>query len=334
MKYKRLLAIGLAMVMVFAFTACKSGGDKGSADNRNAKLSDKLEFEGEWKEAGPIKLGMPDGWSEFDVSSTDVTANIDIKSKETYDDDTVRVEASYSLQYNLGSDDWTLEDWLKSEIPDSTEMKSDIERVDVAGLTFAKAEYAYDETDVRTTYLYVSGQNDKKEAITLTLELLGSYQDSELVPKIVNSFRFDFPKEFESLKNEVVDREPLATGGTVETDKFKVEVPDDWSVRESDDRSAEFASQTIESATISIDTYDSSIFGDAAKNAESIAGNFRNEYPVETKDIGNLHLIGITLDSQFYMCVDSNDGSYYAKISGMFCTLEQATPFIEKITLK
>lgn len=332
MKYKRLLAIGLAMVMVFAFTACKSGGDKGSADN--GKLSDKLEFEGEWKEAGPIKIGMPSGWVESDVSSTDETAVIDIMSEDVYDEDTVRIVVDYSNQYVSGSSDGTLEDWLKLDIPNSTEMKSDIERVDIAGLTFAKAEYAYSDTDVRTKYLYVSGKNDEQKEVKVEVELLGPYQDSEVVPKVVDSLRVDFPKEFESLKNEVVDREPAAGGGNVETDTFKVEVPDDWSVRESDDRSAEFASQTIESATVSIDIYDSSIFGTAAENAESTAKNFQNEYPVETKDIGNLHLTGITSDSQFYMFIDSADGSYYAKISGMFCTLEQATPLIEKITFK
>ena len=334
MKYKRLLAIGLSIVMVFAFTACNNGDKKGTDDKgKDKKVSEKLEFEGEWKEEGPIKMGMPAGWVEFDVSSTDKTATIDIESDKNSNDDTLRVEAFYSAQYILGSSNRTLEDFVKSEISPA-EINSEIERVELAGLTFAKVEYSYNPDDVRTMYLYISGENDNYEAIKISINLLGPYQKSDLVPKIVNSLRVDFPKEFESLKNEIVDRKPLATGGTVETEKFKVEVPDDWAVSNSDDKSAEFITQNIQDATLNIKVYDSSIFGTAAENAESTAKNFQNEYPVETKDIGNLHLTGITSDSQFYMFIDSNDGSYYAKISGMFCTLEQATPLIEKITFK
>ena len=336
MRYKKLLVVVLSIAMVFAFAACGSN-DKGSADNGDKKnVSDKLEFKGKWVKAGPLKMGFPKGWymGKNDIFSSKDRSSIDMRDSESYTDDSKRIAAEYT-QYNTYDRDYTLEQLAEMNTSNGNDLVGKAERVKIGGLTYIKYAKKYSSSDIRTIYLYRSGKvKDGKNFVEIKIEIVDGDANDKLLKQIVNSVRVKLPKKFEKVKDDVVKFKGPKTGGKVNLNGLTVDVPDDWSILSSDKRSAEFTTKSINDGSVSISTYESEIFGNAQKNANSLAGNFRNEYPVVTKDIGSLHLIGLNMESQFYMCVDWPDGSHYAKISGIHCTLDQAKPLIEKISFK
>lgn len=340
MRIYKLAVLGLSLAMAFALSACgadksesssHAGSGNATSGEQAAPASKTLPFDGEWVEAGALKMGKPTGWTFTfgKAESGEGYASVDIESA----DGSMRVRVGYSESENVGSDDGSLEKKVRLQLTEAEYASAVFDRVEINGLTFARAVYRDRSGDAPTLYFYTTGHDSNGKAAEVTITLLGSYQESDLVQKIANSVNVTLPENLEAVKNTIVDFE-TAPGGPVELTAVKIATPDRWSVESADNRSAEFKTESV-LGSVNVHAYDTATFQTSEEWSEKYNSNHGGGLTVTRETIGSIEYYRLDpADDQFILLADSPDGSMRIEVRGMHCALDEAQDLLEAIAFK
>lgn len=327
MKRRKILAILLSIMIFLVFTACSTG---------NNAAGEALSFKGEWKEIGPLKIGIPEDWffNESASKARETKAEIRLSDQKEISDKATTVRVFFQ-ENPATTREYTLEQIGQMSLIEADRPGAEYERVTIGDLTFIKIDYLSSIMKApERLYVYRSGVSKDKQ-IEVTIKLYGPDIDGEIERKIVDSLRVQLPENFKKVKNKVSDFTGAKTGEVVELEHIRVDTPQDWSVIENKKGRIKLTTAAINNGYVTVAQYDTATSHSAQEAVAIKNENYKPAPPITSMDIAGLQYYCMKPKGDiFLISADNFDGSQRVEVSGMFCSLEQAMPLLETISFQ